>query len=347
MAPKEEDHAASATIIMELNDSVQEAVTHGINDAKDKIDTEESSNRSEPSNEYVLNVAFFSFLAFVVFQAVFAIIAKSQAMLADSEAMTVDALTYLFNLCAERIKNRPLQPDELDLPEHVRQHRRELRRLYLELIPPTISVITLVAVTVVTLREALSTLVGDVDGEDDDDVSVSLMLIFSGANLLLDIVNVTCFARAHAAFGLDVVRQENDTIRRSIQHARRASSSATVGEGTALLQRTDVESQHTTMESSYTDDDEFYNEASDRPCDQTRELVNLNMCSAWTVSSLQRVHESSVVSLLRCTLLAHTRESLFHPSFSTACLRRHAAIHCSSRGCCYGIFGTLCGRCRG
>ena len=33
-------------------------------------------------------------------QAVFAIIANSESMLADSEAMSVDALTYLFNLCA-------------------------------------------------------------------------------------------------------------------------------------------------------------------------------------------------------------------------------------------------------
>lgn len=34
------------------------------------------------------------------FQAIFAIIANSESMLADSEAMSVDALTYLFNLCA-------------------------------------------------------------------------------------------------------------------------------------------------------------------------------------------------------------------------------------------------------
>ena len=57
----------------------------------------------KPSNEYVLNVAFFSFVSFLILQAVFAIIAHSQSMLADCEAMGVDALTYLFNLLAERL----------------------------------------------------------------------------------------------------------------------------------------------------------------------------------------------------------------------------------------------------
>mmetsp|Transcript_18139 Transcript_18139/g.20670 ORF Transcript_18139/g.20670 Transcript_18139/m.20670 type:complete len:120 (+) Transcript_18139:136-495(+) len=57
-----------------------------------------------PTNEYVLNIAFFSFLFFVLFQAFFAVLARSQAMLADCMAMSVDAFTYLFNLVAERLK---------------------------------------------------------------------------------------------------------------------------------------------------------------------------------------------------------------------------------------------------
>eukprot|EP00523_Entomoneis_sp_CCMP467_P022842 CAMPEP_0168830148 /NCGR_PEP_ID=MMETSP0727-20121128/1381_1 /TAXON_ID=265536 /ORGANISM="Amphiprora sp., Strain CCMP467" /LENGTH=137 /DNA_ID=CAMNT_0008883369 /DNA_START=197 /DNA_END=607 /DNA_ORIENTATION=+ len=93
---------------------------------------DEGFNAVKPmSNEEVLNVAFFSFVGFVVFQAVFALIAKSQSMLADSEAMTVDAVTYLFNLCAERIKNRPPKEAELRLKPKQRKYQRELRRLSL------------------------------------------------------------------------------------------------------------------------------------------------------------------------------------------------------------------------
>ena len=40
------------------------------------------------------------------------------------------------------------------------------------------------------------------------DVDVSLMFWFSAANLVLDFVNVGCFARAHQAFGLTSVRRE-------------------------------------------------------------------------------------------------------------------------------------------
>jgi hypothetical protein len=48
---------------------------------------------------------FTPLLALRSVQTVFALIANSsEAMLADSEAMSVDAFTYLFNLWAERIE---------------------------------------------------------------------------------------------------------------------------------------------------------------------------------------------------------------------------------------------------
>jgi hypothetical protein len=42
-------------------------------------------------------------------------------------------------------------------------------------------------------------------------------MLFPGLNLLLDVVNVTCFARADSAFGLDAIRREgfSESIRRS------------------------------------------------------------------------------------------------------------------------------------
>lgn len=72
----------------------------------------EEMNSKKPSAEYVLNFAFYSFVGFIAIQAGFAILANSESMLADCEAMAVDAMTYLFNLCAERIKNKPLTEEE-------------------------------------------------------------------------------------------------------------------------------------------------------------------------------------------------------------------------------------------
>jgi hypothetical protein len=211
-------------------------------------------NISSSKNEYVLHFAFSSFLVFVLFQAVFAYcVAHSQSMMADSEAMSVDALTYLFNSCAERIKNRnnsvnaarcsdtaeeeeedaanTTERDVLRRQRREQRKQRELQRLYLELIPPLLSVVTLIAVTVVTVREALRTLSalllpflrtdgdalavdaggafaggGQQEVQEEGGVSVPIMLFFSTANLLLDVVNVTCFARVNATtFGLNMM----------------------------------------------------------------------------------------------------------------------------------------------
>ncbi|GAX14850.1 hypothetical protein FisN_29Lh058 [Fistulifera solaris] len=217
-----------------------------------------SDDAESLSNEYVLNVAFLSFVGFLLIQAVFALIANSQAMLADSEAMSVDALTYMFNLMAERIKTRPFSASELELPGKHRAYRRELQRLYLELIPPALSIMTLIAVTVMTLNEAFSALFGSSTTDDDEveDVSVPIMLSFSGANLLLDIVNVTCFAQANSIYGLDIIKpsQRKKTVEMGYPEE-------TVNESSSLL---------------HSDKRVVYDENEDI------ELVNLNMCSAWT-----------------------------------------------------------------
>lgn len=250
------------------------------------------------SNEYVLNFAFLSFVGFLLVQAVFAIIANSQAMLADCEAMAVDALTYLFNLWAERAKKMPLD-NEREMTRHERTYHRELRRLYLELIPPSISCSTLVMITFFTLRQSISTLMGYAEGEEED-VSVVIMMIFSSANLLLDIVNVTCFARASSLFGLDVVRRENKAIYEAIAHEQTplivgdAETSEEVAEpsnGESIWSRVPVHKFHHHLD-----------------------LVNLNMCSAWTVrdlnmDSIEPVASSHFIAILGCfhSTFARTR----------------------------------------
>ena len=198
--------------------------THGITQSYQKDICKSNEVRSvgeeqrpgEITNEYVLNIAFWTFFGFMLLEAVFALIANSQAMLEDAEAMSVDALTYLFNLCAERIKHRPDNERERQLPSAVREYERELRRLYLEVIPPLISVTTLVIVTAYAVKDALVSLRLP-DDVPEEDVNVNIMMWFSGANLLLDFVNVTCFARAHQAFGLTTVKREAAPTRYSIR----------------------------------------------------------------------------------------------------------------------------------
>jgi len=108
----------------------------------------------------------------------------SQAMLSDSASMIVDSMTYGFNYCAEKKK--------------VGASPR--KRLMLELFPPLISVTTLVTVTFFIIKDALKTLMGN-PADDDEEPNVILMSTFSAVNILVDVLNVFCFAKADHAFG--------------------------------------------------------------------------------------------------------------------------------------------------
>jgi len=230
-----------------------------------------------PSTEYVLNVAFWTFLGFILFQAGFAIIANSESMMADCEAMVVDAMTYLFNLCDERIKNKPFSEKELAMPADTRELKREARRLWLELVPPAISVTCLTVIVIMTLIESISELRGQASG-DEDDVSVPIMLFFSGANLLLDLVNVVCFARSGSTFGAKMFRDEQEEMRNSLRGLRG-------GETEVLIESIKHERSDSTdgMENDMEHGGTRYGttQSSRRMTNAT--VVNLNMCSAWTV----------------------------------------------------------------
>lgn len=152
-----------------------------------------------------------------MFVAVF--IAKSQAMVGDSSAMVIDSLTYLFNSYAERIKNKSLKEsvdDSLsDAEKELRRLERTRQRLWLEILPPLCSVMTLIVLTIYIIIDAFKTLakpdyeVGEDDGsERDGDPDVGVMFFFSALNLGLDIMNVTCFARAKHAFGFAVIDKD-------------------------------------------------------------------------------------------------------------------------------------------
>ncbi|EEC44934.1 predicted protein [Phaeodactylum tricornutum CCAP 1055/1] len=233
----------------------------------DQQQDETSAERKSEAvtNEYVLNVAFLSFLGFTTLQCFFAVMARSQSMMADCAAMYVDVVTYLFNFLAERLKHGHIDTPWRDM---------RLRRLFLELIPPLISVTTLVAVTVIALRQAFVILLTPDDDESkEQQPDLVIMLVFSALNLVLDIINVSCFARADQAVGLPgqhgyehVDGRHHD--HQHCEHNANGNSTATPfsSEATPL-----VASNH----SSNCDHE-------DSSQDTEAEGLNLNMCSAWT-----------------------------------------------------------------
>lgn len=171
--------------------------------------------------------------------------------MADCAAMTVDVITYLFNFLAERLKES--QYNKAGTASQNKQLR--LRRLYLELIPPFISVSTLVAVTIVALQQAFDTLANT--DADSDNPDLGIMLVFSALNLLLDFLNVGCFARVDQAVGLPL-------------------SSWTTVSSNGLKNDADDDGTHgeqTPLKGQHVPGDDHMDSAG---------IMNLNMCSAWT-----------------------------------------------------------------
>eukprot|EP00429_Kryptoperidinium_foliaceum_P018536 CAMPEP_0176033104 /NCGR_PEP_ID=MMETSP0120_2-20121206/16347_1 /TAXON_ID=160619 /ORGANISM="Kryptoperidinium foliaceum, Strain CCMP 1326" /LENGTH=334 /DNA_ID=CAMNT_0017366427 /DNA_START=167 /DNA_END=1172 /DNA_ORIENTATION=+ len=171
----------------------------------EKESNEEQPEDSRPSNEKLLCTAFISFMTFALVQTVVALIAKSEALLGDSAAMMVDALTYLFNWYAERQKRVYSAASENGRVGEVEALRLRKYYLQLELLPPLLSVSTLIVVIGFVLAKAIHVLILDAsrDVSLQSKPNVNLMLLFSIFNLFLDFLNVFCFARAHHAFGYE------------------------------------------------------------------------------------------------------------------------------------------------
>jgi hypothetical protein len=133
--------------------------------------------------------------------------------------------------------------------------------------------------------------------EEDESVSLPIMLLFSAANLILDILNMTCFARANMNFGLDIVRREQFTINEDLHGSSRLNQSHQLGEPdtvagsqrmlevasetTALVETTELTEAGRVHRRRISSSDLYHPE-------KPHEIVNLNMCSAWTVRHAPR-----------------------------------------------------------
>lgn len=244
---------------------------------------------SPPSNKKLLCIAFASFQVFAVMQITVSVVAGSEAMFGDSLAMMVDALTYLFNLFAEQQKE--VYAAKL---QKQKQRERELSSLQidiivlnyqkytyqLELIPPILSVTILLAVTIIVLRESISTLILDTRGAEQADPNLNLMMIFSFLNLLLDIMNVGCFASANHATGY---KTEDGTSTNMCSDSRsRVDVDVDVGSNDKVDKSVPIQPFNNGSPPSiklHKLDNQSLTEDND---DDDNDVSNLNMCSAYT-----------------------------------------------------------------
>jgi len=242
-----------------------------------------------PSNEKLLCIAFVSFQSFAMVQLGASIIAGSQAMLGDSIAMMVDALAYLFNLIAERKKeeyaSKLQQQNKLSSTmtsftrsKMVLEYRQYTYKL--ELVPPIFSVFVLIVLTTFVLKEAIHTLIldrqRDVTLQSDPDVN--LMVMFSFFNLLLDVLNVGCFASASHALGYKTEMGETRETYRRIEREDNDFDNGVdnYADYDDNSEKTDTEKDTTRTSGELHDCDDPLNGG------KNDDSINLNMCSAYT-----------------------------------------------------------------
>jgi hypothetical protein len=215
--------------------------------------------------------------------------------------MVIDSLTYLFNSWAERIKNRSLaNSDEEILDEREKELRRLERtrqRLLLEIAPPLCSVLTLIGLTISVSKEAADTLIGGnfleeeestAEASAEEDPNIGIMFFFSGLNLALDILNVTCFARARHAFGFAVIDEDRHRYMLAYDgslHNVYADSLKSRSEIDlkGLDEEENINVNRGQNYSSIAEEIEGANLHVEKERNGIQE-VNLNMCSAYTVS---------------------------------------------------------------
>ena len=257
------------------------------------------------------------------------LIAKSQAMVGDSSAMVIDSLTYLFNSYAEKIKNKSLKESvDADLSaseKKLRRLERTRQRLWLEILPPLCSVMTLIVLTIYIIIDAFNTLAGTdyEDGENDgsesnEEPNIGVMFFFSALNLGLDIMNVTCFARAKHAFGFAVI--DKDRHRYVL-----AYDGSLHNEMADSMKREQSEVDFAGLQTDQEDNspENYCSISEDKKSDTVHILpsveeeeksddINLNMCSAYTVrDALCNRHLNCVSNHLPNVLLLSSQSACF------------------------------------
>jgi Co/Zn/Cd efflux system component len=238
-------------------------------------------------------------MTFAIAQTIAAFVAGSEALMGDSAAMTVDALTYLFNWYAERQKQAYKEKLKgIATGKAFLEYRKYTYQL--ELIPPLLSVSTLLVVTGFVLNKAIQVLILDAkrDISEQADPNVELMMLFSCLNLLLDFLNVFCFAKAKHALGFETKPDEDqDDDRRQVATMMSLLDSDdfslgsqddhedddAVASGKAKLEPLEIEDSNC-VTSDHHDDEE----------------ANLNMCSAYTVRT-----GWSILNFLRIIAISH------------------------------------------
>ena len=145
-----------------------------------EVATWESLLRAKYDNYNILKMTTIAFTIFMVFEIGGGFLSNSISLLEDAMAMVLDVVSYLLNIYAEGLK---LQNRDLS----------EMEAFLVETAIPLTSVVTLVALCMYFMFDALHVLNTDVPSGPDT-VDVGYMYFFSILNGIIDVVCVWAFS---------------------------------------------------------------------------------------------------------------------------------------------------------
>lgn len=124
------------------------------------------------SNQVLLEISVTLFLVFALAELTGAIISGSLSLLGDAVSMCVDVVSYICSVYVEWYKNN---------------HGRFTKwsRLCIEIIIPSISLMSLIGITIYISYDAISVLMNP---PEEDDVDVVYLYTYSAANLFIDLL---------------------------------------------------------------------------------------------------------------------------------------------------------------
>jgi Co/Zn/Cd efflux system component len=134
-------------------------------------------------NTKILLITTIAFTLFVIAEIIGALVSNSISLLGDAMAMSVDVVTYLSNIYAERVKSKSVDGKSLDLQAQI----------VIDVIVPIFSAFALIGISIYVLSTAFDTLSNFDRNEEVGRVKIEFLYGFATANMGIDLLSMFMF----------------------------------------------------------------------------------------------------------------------------------------------------------
>lgn len=176
--------SASGIELVPTNNKIQRLMEAELNE-KGVAGEKEKNLEKVRQNTKILVVTAVAFTIFVIAEIIGALVSNSISLLGDAFAMSIDVITYLSNIYAERVK--------LDSPDGKTLSLKS--QIVIDIIVPIFSTIALLSISIYVLISAIDVIKNyDADSETSGSkVDIAFLYGFASANMGIDLLSVFLF----------------------------------------------------------------------------------------------------------------------------------------------------------